>query len=56
MTFDTPSQNVPEMMPVLDLQVWSRDDEWICKFYEKPMASQYVIHSCLLYTSDAADE
>ena len=44
MTFDTPSQNVSGMMPVLDLQVWSSNDDLFFKFYEKPMASQYVIH------------
>ena len=37
MTFDTPSMNASKKMPVLDLQIW------FC-FYEKPMASNFVIH------------
>ena len=44
MTFDTPSRNASGKMPVLDLQVWCRDDKLLFMFYEKPMVSSYVIH------------
>ena len=44
MTFDAPSRNASEKMPVLDLQVWCRDDKLLFMFYEKPMVSSYVIH------------
>ena len=43
MTFDTPSRNATKMMPVLDLQIWCQDDQVKFQFYEKPMASNYVI-------------
>ena len=43
MTFDTPSRNVAQMMPVLDLQIWVDCDQIRLKFYEKPMASDYVL-------------
>ena len=43
MTFDTPSQNSNGMMPVLDLQIWSEDDQVRFMFYEKPMVSNYVL-------------
>ena len=43
MTFDTPSNNVTKMMPVLDLQIWVENDQVRFKFYEKPMSSDYVL-------------
>ena len=43
MTFDTPSRNVSKMMPVLDLQIWVDCNQVRFKFYEKPMASDYVL-------------
>ena len=44
MTYDTPSKNVSKMMPVLDLQIWCENDRVMFKFYEKPMASDFVLH------------
>ena len=43
MTFDTPSKNVSGKMPVLDLKIWSTEGEVMFEYYEKPMASQFVV-------------
>ena len=48
MKIDTPSMNATGRLPVLDLEVWMSYDNGVArikhKFYEKPMASTYVIH------------
>ena len=48
MKIDTPSLNQTGRLPVLDLEVWMTYENGIArikhKFYEKPMASGYVIH------------
>ena len=53
MTFDTPSMNASKKMPVLDLQIWCQNNQVRFCFYEKPMASNFVIHrwSALSWTT-----
>ena len=48
LTWDAPGNNQSGRMPVLDLEIWmEKDQEGTSKirfsFYEKPMASEYVI-------------
>ena len=42
-TFDTPSRNEGGKMPVLDMVLWSSNNEILFEFYEKNMTCQYVI-------------
>ena len=48
MKIDTPSLNQTGRLPVLDLEVWMTYENGVArlkhKFYEKPMASGFVIH------------
>ena len=42
-TVDCPSSHQEEKVPVLDLKVYSKDDQILHEFYEKPCASKMVI-------------
>lgn len=48
MTYDVPSAHDCNMCPILDTQMWTEEINGVSKikflFYEKPMASKYVIH------------
>ena len=43
LTCDTPNNHPSGRMPVLDLEVWVKDNRIMHSFYSKPMSSKYTI-------------
>ena len=52
LTWDVPSRNINNRMPVLDLELWVKDNVIYHSFYKKKVSSQYTIlkRSALSYS------
>ena len=45
MEFDVPSRNADKKMPILDMEVWMEEGKILFQHYEKPTASQSIMHA-----------